>query len=101
MCPVGSQCIATVGRIWPKVDEQPPAITNETSEIFRIISIFPRKYFHAYCSGKETAEKEMAKFEGKNFVKRDCIARNKLNQEGCTSFLSKSVAEKLGFGKCF
>lgn len=77
VCPVESQCIVTIGRIWPIIDEEPPAITNETS--------------------KEDAETKMKKFEGKNFVKRDCIARNKLNQEGCKSFPSKTVSEKLGF----
>ena len=71
VCPVESECIVTIGRVWPIVEEVPPKISNETE--------------------KEEAEKLMGKkYEGKNFIKRSCVSKAKLNDQSCKSFPSES-----------
>jgi len=72
VCPVESECIVTIGRVWPIVKEQPPTISNQT---------------------KEEVEKIMKNFEGKNFIKRSCVPKTRLNPESCKSFPSKSNFE--------
>ena len=75
-----SYCVVTVGRVYPKVNDDPPSISNTTA--------------------KEVAEKLMSKFEGKTFVKRDCIPVIDQNGSsyhyGCKKFPSN---EGLDFGK--
>ena len=78
VCPVESECIVTIGRVWPIVEEAPPKISNETE--------------------KEEAEKVMGKYEGKNFIKRSCVSKAKLNDQSCKSFPSKS---NFGINTCF
>ena len=68
ICPVESYCVVTVGRVYPKINEEPPSISNTTT--------------------KEEAEKLMSKFEGKAFVKRDCLPINRIDQNGCKKFPS-------------
>jgi len=76
ICPVESYCVVTVGRVYPKIDESPPTITNTTT--------------------KEEADKLMSKFEGKTFVKRDCLPITRVDDNGCKKFPS---TEGLDFGK--
>ena len=71
-----SYCVVTVGRVYPKISEDPPEISNTTT--------------------KEEAEKAMSKYEGKTFVKRDCLPIDRLDQNGCKKFPS---TEGLDFGK--
>ena len=71
-----SYCVVTVGRVYPKISEDPPEISNTTT--------------------KEEAEKVMSKYEGKTFVKRDCLPIDRLDQNGCKKFPS---TEGLDFGK--
>ena len=75
-----SYCVVTVGRVYPKVNDDPPSISNTTA--------------------KEVAEELMSKFEGKTFVKRDCIPVIDQNGSsyhyGCKKFPSN---EGLDFGK--
>ena len=76
ICPTESYCVVTVGRVYPKVNEDPPSISNTTT--------------------KEEADKLMSKFEGKAFVKRDCLPIDRMDQNGCKKFPS---TEGLDFGK--
>jgi len=68
ICPTESYCVVTVGRVYPKVNEDPPSISNTTT--------------------KEEADKLMSKFEGKAFVKRDCLPIDRMDQNGCKKFPS-------------
>ena len=68
ICPAESYCVVTVGRVYPKVNEDPPSISNTTT--------------------KEEADKLMSKFEGKAFVKRDCLPIDRIDKNGCKKFPS-------------
>merc|ERR1712150_356303 len=48
-------------------------------------------------TSKETAKNKWRNLKEKTLSNEIALRKNKLNQEGCKSFPSKSVAEKLGF----
>ena len=78
ICPTESYCVVTVGRVYPKVNEDPPLISNAAT--------------------KEEADKLMSEFEGKAFVKRDCLPITRIDQNGCKKFPSTEGLEP-PFGK--
>ena len=60
VCPVESYCVTVVGRVWPKIEGKVTLITDPKNVTDATGAIVPEP------------QPDLAKFEGKDFVRREC-----------------------------